>query len=112
MQGFASETMIEHHDVLQSHIRSPSIPVEDNSMGPVSLQPQGLVPLDPTFASTTGDSMFHQPLYKDCQLSCLQSNVLLLNLQTLHKWSNESMDDLLRYSSNSFHDYFTLYKLF
>jgi hypothetical protein len=50
----------------------------------------------PTSTSTTVESLLLRPLYKDFQLSTLQSNVLLLNLQTLHQWSNESIDDLLR----------------
>ena len=95
-QGFEYEHMVEEHDVLQSQERYLLMPLKNEELEPEFIQPSILVPDNSMSAPTTMESLLQQPLYKDCQLSALQTIILLLNLQTLHQWSNESMDDLLR----------------
>ena len=89
-QGFAAEHTVEDHVAFQSQEENLSMSLENEVLE------TGFVQSTPTSAPTTTESLLQRPLYKDCQLSVLQSNVLLMNLQTLHQWSNESMDDLFR----------------
>lgn len=88
--------MVEEHDVPQSQEATLSRPLENDELVTEFVQPPVSVMPNPTSAPSTMDSLLHHPLYKDSRLSTLQSIILLLNLQTLHQWSNESMDDLLR----------------
>jgi hypothetical protein len=89
-QGFVYEHIVEDHAALQSQEENRSMSLENEVLETEFIQP------NPTSAPTTMESLLLRPLYKGCQLSTLQSNILLLNLQTLHQWSNESMDDLFR----------------
>ena len=78
-QGFVYEHTIEDHVALQSQEENLSMSLENEEFE------TGFIQSTPTFASTTMESLLQRPLYKDCQLSALQSNVLLLKLQTLHQ---------------------------
>ena len=95
-QGFEYEHTVEEHDVPQSQEAPLSRPLENDELDTEFVQPPVSVMPNPTSAPSTMDSLWQRPLYKDSRLSTLQSIILLLNLQTLHQWSNESMDDLLR----------------
>ena len=88
--------MVDEHDVPQSQEANLSMPLENDELDIEFVQPSVLVIPNPASAPNIMDSLLQRPLYKDSRLSALQSIILLLNLQTLHQWSNESMDDLLR----------------
>ena len=95
-QGFEYEHMVEEHDVPQSQEANMSLPLDNVESDTESIQPPVPVMPNPTSVPQTMDSLLQHPFCKDSRLSALQSNLLLLNLQTLHQWSNESMNDLLR----------------
>ena len=84
-QGFEYEHIVEEHDVLQSQEKDLSMPLENEELELEFIQPPILVPDNPTSVPTTIETLLQQPPYKDYQLSALQTNILLLNLQTLHQ---------------------------
>ena len=88
--------MVEEHYVPQAQKANLSMPLENDELNTKFVQPPVPIMPNPASAPKTMDSVLQCPLYKDSRLSTLQFIILLLNLQTLHQWSNESMDDLLR----------------